>query len=122
MALHMALVLHELGTNAAKYGALSTEEGRIDLNWTIQDGTLHLMGRDSGGPAVHTPSRRGFGTLLLARSLKADGVTGRVDDAPEGVTWTITLPATSPSDIMLSTPLPPPYKNDRGAGRGRGGP
>src|SRR3546814_14751059 len=77
MALHMALVLHELGTNAAKYGALSTEEGRIDLNWTIQDGTLHLLWRDSGGPAVHPPSRRCFGSMLLSRVLHSDGVPDR---------------------------------------------
>src|SRR3546814_4628704 len=106
MALHMALVLHELGTNAAKYGALSTEEGRIDLNWTIQDGTLHLMWRESGGPAVQPPSRRGFGTMLLERSLKSDGGTVQGDYAPEGVTWKITLPTPDPAEISLPPPLP----------------
>src|SRR3546814_16087472 len=99
MSLHMSLVLHELGTNAAKYGALSTEEGRIDLNWTIQDGTLHLMWRESGGPAVKPPSRRGFGTMLLERSLKSDGGTVKGDYAPEGVTWKITLPQPDPAEI-----------------------
>src|SRR3546814_120952 len=113
MALHMALVLHELGTNAAKYGALSTEEGRIDLNWTIQDGTLHLMWRESGGPAVQPPSRRGFGTMLLERSLKSDGGTVQGDYAPEGVTWKITLPPPDPAEISLPPPLPNPASTAR---------
>src|SRR3546814_6842850 len=109
----MALVLHELGTNAAKYGALSTEEGRIDLNWTIQDGTLHLMWRESGGPAVQPPSRRGFGTMLLERSLKSDGGTVQGDYAPEGVTWKITLPTPDPAEISLPPPLPNPASTAR---------
>src|SRR3546814_8507596 len=88
-------------------------EGRIDLNWTIQDGTLHLMWRESGGPAVQPPSRRCFGTMLLERSLKSDGGTVQGDYAPEGVTWKITLPTPDPAEISLPPPLPNPASTAR---------
>lgn len=80
-AIAIALALHELATNAAKYGALSTAAGRVDLTWDIRTDTegarLHLTWRESGGPPVTPPKRTGFGTRLIERGLSAD-LQGRV--------------------------------------------
>ncbi|WP_347271319.1 response regulator [Rhizorhabdus histidinilytica] len=92
LALHLALILHELVTNAHKYGALSVGEGRVSLDWTSSDGLLVIRWTERGGPPVTPPSRRGFGTALIERSLKAEGGTATSDYAPEGLNWTLTLP------------------------------
>jgi two-component sensor histidine kinase len=70
MALSLGLVFHELATNAAKYGALSVPEGRIDVSWTIaqpgeEGGILELRWQERDGPPVREPERRGFGSTLL---------------------------------------------------------
>ncbi len=65
-----ALVLHELATNAAKYGALSTASGSVGVAWTIDGADLHLTWRESGGPPLTgPPQREGFGSLLARRSV-----------------------------------------------------
>ena len=62
----LSLALHELATNAVKYGALSVENGRVDVRWTrIADGGFELFWTESGGPPVSLPIHRGFGTTLL---------------------------------------------------------
>jgi PAS domain S-box-containing protein len=71
-ALALAMALHELGTNAAKYGALSAEGGRVSIAWTLDGDTLRLEWRESGGPTVAPPTRRGFGSRLIERGLEAD--------------------------------------------------
>jgi two-component sensor histidine kinase len=71
-ALALAMALHELGTNAAKYGALSVEGGRIGLSWTSDGDRLRLEWREQGGPRVEPPARRGFGSRLIERGLEAD--------------------------------------------------
>jgi len=71
-ALALAMALHELGTNAAKYGALSVEGGRIAIHWSQSGDRLRLEWRESGGPPVEPPSRRGFGSRLIERGLAAD--------------------------------------------------
>jgi len=91
-ALHLALILHELGTNARKYGALSAESGKIILDWTIEDGRLHLTWRESGGPTVTASSRRGFGTTLIEESVKAEGGSAHVSYRAEGIVWEFQLP------------------------------
>ena len=91
-ALHLALVLHELSTNANKYGALSNEHGRVRLDWRLNGGTLELEWSESGGPRVAPPGRRGFGTALIERSLKAEGGSATANFAPEGLRWLLTLP------------------------------
>ena len=65
VAVFLALVFHELTTNAVKYGALSTPDGRIDIAWTHVSGRLTLEWVESGGPDLMTPTREGFGTTLL---------------------------------------------------------
>jgi two-component system CheB/CheR fusion protein len=68
-ATSFALVLHELATNAAKYGALSTEDGGIRISWTVAKGELALIWDENGGPPIESaPDREGFGTQLARRS------------------------------------------------------
>jgi two-component sensor histidine kinase len=84
--LALSLGLHELATNAAKYGALSAPEGRVEVRWTSASGQLRLSWRESGGPRVTPPSRRGFGSRLLEDSLARDlGGGTRLEYASEGV-------------------------------------
>jgi PAS domain S-box-containing protein len=90
-ALALSLALHELATNAAKYGALSRPGGRVDLRWVVQNGQLRLTWRETGGPPVVPPSRQGFGSRLLQDVLASelDGQT-RLDFAADGVACWIT--------------------------------
>lgn len=91
----MALVIHELATNAAKYGALSTETGQLALSWQRADsGQCHLLWQESGGPRVTPPSREGFGSVLVSRSIPFD-LGGRSDIAfePGGVVARLVIPA-----------------------------
>ena len=75
--LSLSMILHELATNAAKYGALSVESGRISLSWTIEpadDGpTLAVTWEEHGGPPVSEPLRRGFGSRLIRTGLVGSG-------------------------------------------------
>ncbi|MCR6503060.1 GAF domain-containing protein [Shinella sp. CPCC 101442] len=69
----MALVFHELATNAAKYGALSVITGAVEISWSMtKDGACEIRWRERGGPIVHTPSRSGFGSALIERSVPYD--------------------------------------------------
>lgn len=65
----LTLALHELATNAAKYGALSTESGWIEIAWTSADGRFDLLWREHDGPPVITTGRLGFGSSLITRNL-----------------------------------------------------
>jgi two-component system, chemotaxis family, CheB/CheR fusion protein len=76
-AIGLSLVLHELGTNANKYGALSIQDGHVDLTWRLEEAgaVLSLRWQEVGGPPVSAPSRRGFGTFIIEQSLNnLDGV------------------------------------------------
>jgi two-component sensor histidine kinase len=69
LATQIGLVLHELATNAAKYGALSVPAGLVDVIWSVTRTKLRLMWREHGGPAIeHRPEFSGFGTLLIRSS------------------------------------------------------
>jgi CheY-like chemotaxis protein len=92
LALHVALILHELVTNAHKYGALCTPAGTVSLSWKMEQDHLLIHWVETGGPRVVEPSRRGFGTALIERSLKAEGGQARVSYEESGVCWTMTLP------------------------------
>jgi two-component sensor histidine kinase len=70
LAMTMAMVSHELATNAAKYGSLSSPTGTVSINWSLSGEHLELYWRESGGPVVTTPTHRGFGARLLSRALR----------------------------------------------------
>lgn len=90
-AVAMALALHELATNALKYGALSAESGQVEITWNLahnQLGARHLslLWRELGGPPVTPPDHTGFGTRLIARTFgQENGGEARIDYLPQGV-------------------------------------
>jgi len=91
--LALSMALHELATNAAKYGALSGPDGIVSIAWTVEDGNLRLEWRETGGPTVSGPARKGFGSRLLERSLGRDlGGSIELDYAPSGVCCRIVSP------------------------------
>jgi two-component sensor histidine kinase len=75
-ALMLSLVLHELATNAAKYGALSVPDARVQLSWTVDQAMFRMQWQESGGPDVNEPARQGFGSRLIQRGL---GGNSKVD-------------------------------------------
>lgn len=108
-ALALSLALHELATNAAKFGAFSKSPGRVDVEWTViaDSGGIMLNWRESGGPPVGPPRRRGFGSSLIERALALEtGGTAKITYDRAGVVCEIRLPSTS----LLSA--------DRNASRG----
>ncbi len=102
-ALALAMALHELCTNAVKYGALSNDSGWVDIVWAVagSDATRELRMRwtEIGGPPVAPPKRRGFGSRLVERGLQQD-LCGdvRIDFAATGVVCTIEAPLQGDSD------------------------
>jgi two-component sensor histidine kinase len=95
----LGLALHELTANAAKYGALSGEAGRISINWRRlppdEGHGVELVWNETGGPAVVPPERRGFGSLVVEHSL-ARSIDGEVELTfpPQGVHCRIVIPVT----------------------------
>jgi PAS domain S-box-containing protein len=95
--LTLALMLHELGTNAAKYGALSVAGGKVGITWTVIDAEggsrLRFRWEERGGPPVTPPTRSGFGTRLIARSLvHGFGGSAQLTYPPEGAVLTFEAP------------------------------
>ncbi|HEY5083029.1 MAG TPA: HWE histidine kinase domain-containing protein, partial [Rhizomicrobium sp.] len=93
----VAIALHELATNAAKYGALSQPGGRVDVSWSSFEGTLALTWKEAGGPKVAPPTTRGFGTKIITASL-SDPRRGKVtfDWHPAGLICSIELNMMAP--------------------------
>ncbi|MBN9049577.1 MAG: PAS domain S-box protein [Rhizobiales bacterium] len=101
-ALTLAMAFHELTTNAAKYGALSTSSGRLELNWeehkarAARPAHVRIEWVEQGGPPVTVPSRRGFGSSLIEGSIASElGGNAKLDYAPEGLRCTIEIPVTA---------------------------
>jgi PAS domain S-box-containing protein len=90
----IAVIMHELATNAAKYGALSVSTGRIAIGWTRAEGDLIVRWREIGGPPVKRPTRRGFGSTAIRASIERqmDG-TLSIDWDPAGVVYEFRIPA-----------------------------
>jgi two-component sensor histidine kinase len=98
-AVAIAMALHELSTNALKYGALSNDSGSVELTWTVERERtpfVRFVWQERGGPPVNPPEHRGFGSLLLERTLAQD-LRGSVDleYRREGVRCTIEMPLSS---------------------------
>jgi two-component system CheB/CheR fusion protein len=93
LAVPLGLALHELATNATKYGSLSIPGGSVELSWTVGQAngaeSLSLIWRETGGPRVRAPSRRGFGTSLIERGLPDARIERRFD--PDGLVCRIEL-------------------------------
>jgi PAS domain S-box-containing protein len=91
--LALTMALHELGTNALKYGALSNDIGSVTVSWRVDDDHFSLTWTEQGGPLVVAPKRRGFGSRLIESGL-ARGLGGKasLDFRPQGVCWTIQAP------------------------------
>lgn len=87
-----SLVVHELATNAAKYGALSGESGSIDVSWCEEGEQIVLEWKERGGPPVQPPQKRSFGTSLIERSLDGFKGSAHLDFAPDGVVCRVRLP------------------------------
>jgi two-component sensor histidine kinase len=97
----IGLALHELATNAVKYGALSTGDGAVSVSWNFDaaDGgnpVLILIWAEIGGPPVAPPSRKGFGSVVIAKiaPLSVSG-TAVLDYAPKGLNWKLTIPTSA---------------------------
>ncbi len=89
----VALALHELVTNSAKYGALSAETGRLSLNWENQGGVLKIVWSEAGGPPVEKPATRGFGTRSVIASIESQlGGKAEFDWRPEGLVCSLSVP------------------------------
>ena len=94
----LGLAIHELATNAAKYGALTVDGGRVDVRWDVErnggDSRFRIEWRESGGPPVEPPEQTGFGTIIIERNpVAAMEAEVTVDFAPGGLVWTMTADA-----------------------------
>jgi two-component sensor histidine kinase len=86
----LIMALHELGTNALKYGALSADGGSVRIEWSTSGGEVQLVWRESGGPQVVTPTKRGLGSRLLTAQSALRSVD--LQFPPEGVVCRIAIP------------------------------
>ena len=92
-AVALSMALHELGTNALKYGALSVEQGSVAVRWSTSGDRFRLRWEERGGPPVSPPTHRGFGSRMIERGLAAElRGEARIDWRPEGVVCTIDAP------------------------------
>ncbi len=103
-AVTLSMVLHELATNAVKYGALSAPSGRIEVIWNVHsDGRLTVVWRERGGPSVAPPAKSGFGARLIDASIRHEfGGTIQTDYLASGLVCSMTLPLSE----RLTGPLP----------------
>lgn len=101
VALSLGMVFHELATNAAKYGALSTADGCVRVGWSAGDCGLTLTWQESGGPAVSASRGEGFGSQLIRRTVEG-GLRGKVDIdyRPRGLTCRIEIPLREEASVF----------------------
>lgn len=91
-ALLLSIVLHELGTNAVKYGALSEPGGAVAIEWSIESGLLSLRWDERGGPEPDPQGHRGFGSRLIESAIEGEGGTVSFDFLPAGLSFAMSLP------------------------------
>ncbi len=107
VAQNFALAIHEMATNAAKYGALSAPLGRLDVSWSLNSERLVLRWKESSGPAARAPEKLGFGSKVIEASIKRQ-LNGVVENewTAEGLQTTLTVPSehfTPPTSIDAKT-------------------
>jgi two-component sensor histidine kinase len=95
-AQQLALVVHELATNAAKYGALSAPAGRVVVGGRVEhlngEPTFSLLWTEQGGPPVHAPDRKGFGSAILLDLVRLEGGESSLEFLPQGLSYELRLP------------------------------
>jgi PAS domain S-box-containing protein len=109
----VGLALHELATNASKYGALSTETGSVEVCWRLDGDVFAMSWTERGGPPVSAPTHRGFGSTVVNAMAKRS-VQGevRLDYAPSGVVWTLTCPSANALEAAEGEPEHAPERLD----------
>ena len=119
-AVHLALVLHELATNARKYGSLSVPSGRLSVTWEMRSNggcSLLLSWKESDGPEVSAPRTHGFGRALIDQTVRSHGGRASVHYRRDGLRWEIELPlpAQPQADLSPATASPrlPPAPSSR---------
>ena len=122
-ALALGMAVHELATNAAKFGALSVPEGDVAVTWDVErteDGEhLHLDWVERNGPPVKEPAKRGFGSMLIERALSHDlSGKAKIEFLPEGVRAIVRAPlpaktADTPAVAMADRVMPPKLAGKR---------
>lgn len=116
----LGMALHELATNAAKFGALSNDSGRVAISWGLQSDTagqeqFAMSWIESGGPRVAKPARRGFGSTVIDGMLRTSlDCDAEVDFAPSGLAWRVSCPA---AGLIESDVRPSPGLNGTAAGQ-----
>lgn len=105
----LALVMHELMTNALKYGALSTAAGTVEITWSQDRGSaITVVWSEAGGPPVVPPTRRGYGTSFVERALRGRTGSAALDFAPTGLRAVLTLEPNGPAANPAPPRNPPP--------------
>lgn len=98
IALPLSLVIHELATNATKYGSLGSEDGTVAIEWKQEDGRVRLLWTESGGPPVSAPTKRGFGSVLIERAFPAKAqARSHSDFRPEGLVFEVIFSTAEPA-------------------------
>jgi two-component sensor histidine kinase/CheY-like chemotaxis protein len=95
----LALVLHELATNAAKYGALSNADGCLAIRWSLSSGEIHILWKEQGGPVIDAARKKGFGTRIITSSVEAQlGGKAVFEWLREGLSCSFVVPYKSAID------------------------
>jgi PAS domain S-box-containing protein len=116
----IGLALHELATNAGKYGALSANAGRVDLQWRRKGGIFTMSWTERNGPLVSPPQRRGFGSTVVDSMVKLSvGGTVELNYAPSGLVWRLVCPAANALEPPDREQTPPAGENRSGGGSGK---
>jgi PAS domain S-box-containing protein len=115
----IALVLHELATNAVKYGALSDPAGKVSLSWQCQQNELRLQWAEAGGPLVRPPTTKGYGTKVITASIKQQLNGAAIFDwQPAGLMFTMSIAIDSAAVVPKTTPRKRRNSITRGNGSG----
>jgi two-component sensor histidine kinase/PAS domain-containing protein len=100
---HVAMMIHELGTNSIKYGALSNASGTVSITWSVRQNSLSMVWKEEGGPVVAAPVKAGLGTKLIEQSARGAGGTAHMTVKGTGVTWDIEFQLPDPAEGLMSS-------------------